>query len=128
MLVTQVAVPATDMAMAVSILSFTQTLSSSIFLPVGQSVFQNRLVLNLQSVAPGVNSSLVLESGATSIRDSFPPDELPRVLQAYNQALVQTFYVAAGASAVSILGPIFMDWLSLKSKTKGDDQKVIYPS
>jgi hypothetical protein len=126
MLVAQMAVPIPDMAMAISILTFTQTLSSAIFLPVGQSVFQNRLVLNLRSIAPGVNSSLVLQSGATSIRDNFAPDELPRVLEAYNQALVQTFYVAAGASATSILGPIVMEWLSLKSKTQVDDHKVIH--
>lgn len=104
---------------------FTQTLSSAIFLPVGQSVFQNRLVLNLRSIAPDVDSDLVLQSGATSIRDNFPSHELLLVLQAYNQALVQTFYVAAGASAVSILGPIVMDWLSVEPKTKVDGDKVI---
>lgn len=124
MLVAQVAVPATDMAMAISIIIFTQTLSSAIFLSVGQSVFQNRLVVNLRSIAPGVDSDLILQSGATSIRDSFSPHELPRVLQAYNQALVLTFYVAVGASAVSVLGLIVMEWLSLKPKTKVDGHKV----
>ncbi|KAH8698867.1 hypothetical protein BGW36DRAFT_448924, partial [Talaromyces proteolyticus] len=76
MLVPQVAVPAKDMSMAVSILTFTQTLSSAIFLPVGQSVFQNRLVSNLESIAPDVNGSLVLQTGATSIRDHFSSNQL----------------------------------------------------
>ena len=116
MLVAQVAVPAEEMAMVTSILFFTQTLSSAIILAVGQSVFQNRLIANLQSVVSDLGAMSVSETGATGFRDNFPAAQLPLALQAYNEALVQTFYVAVVTSGLSILGPIFMEWLSIKSK------------
>ncbi|KAI0101952.1 MFS transporter [Hypoxylon sp. NC0597] len=118
MLVAQVAVPVTDMAMAISILTFTQTLSSSIFLAVAQNVFQNQLIKNLAASAPEVDSTAVINNGVTALRNSVPPDQLPAVLQAYNDSVMQTFYVPVALSALSIAGPIFMDWLSLKQPEK----------
>ncbi|RYC59620.1 hypothetical protein CHU98_g6581 [Xylaria longipes] len=114
MLVAQVAVPLTDMAMATSILSFTQTLSSSIFLAVAQNVFQNQLIHNLAAKAPGVDATSVINQGATALRKTVTTEQLSAVLEAYNEAIIQTFYVAVAANALSIAGPIFMDWLSLK--------------
>ncbi|EMR71349.1 hypothetical protein MGN70_009034 [Eutypa lata] len=120
MLVAQVAVPMTDMAMATSIMTFTQTLSSSIFLAVAQNVFQNQLIKNLAASAPEVDSSAVVFGGATVLRDTVTPEQLPTVLVAYNDALVQTFYVAVAVAALSIGGPVFMDWLSLKQPEAKD--------
>ncbi|KAI1644025.1 MFS transporter [Daldinia loculata] len=114
MLVAQVAVPMADMPMAISILTFTQSLSSSIFLAVAQNIFQNQLIKNLVIRAPEVGSASVIRGGATALRDTVSPEQLPAVLEAYNDALTQTFYVAVAVSALSIIGPIFMDWLSLK--------------
>ncbi|KAJ5115390.1 MFS transporter [Penicillium alfredii] len=121
-LVAQVAVPPTEMAMATSILAFTQTLSSAVFLSVGQSVFQNRLIANLQSISPDIDAPLVVHSGAMGFRQHFSAAQLPLALHAYNQALVQTFFVAVATSALSIVGPIFMEWLSLKPEKKTKDK------
>ncbi|KAI3326429.1 MFS general substrate transporter [Xylariaceae sp. AK1471] len=115
MLVAQVAVPITDMAMATSILSFSQTLSSSIFLTVSQTIFQNQLISNLAAKAPEIDAASVISIGVTALRKSVTSEQLPAVLQAYNNALIQTFYVAVAASALSILGPLCMDWISLKT-------------
>ncbi|GAP83929.1 putative MFS transporter [Rosellinia necatrix] len=118
MLVAQVAVPKIDMAMATSILTFSQTLASSIFLAVAQTIFQNQLTGNLAAEAPEVNPDSVISTGATGFRKSVAPEQLPAVLRAYNKALIQTFFLAVAASALSILGPIFMDWISLKTADK----------
>ncbi|PYH97029.1 MFS transporter [Aspergillus ellipticus CBS 707.79] len=93
----------TDMPMATTILTFTQTLASSIFLPVAQSV-----------------------GGATGFRDQIASTLLPTVLLAYNEAIMCTFDVAVATASVSILGPIFMNWLSLKpgGKSGGADGKL----
>lgn len=116
LLVASVAVAPADLAMATSILTFTQTLSSAIFLPIAQSVFQNQLSANLRSNAPEVDTILIIQSGATGFRDHLTASQLPLVLNAYDQALCQTFYVGVGVAALSIFGPIFMEWLSLKPK------------
>ena len=128
LLVASVAVAPIDMAMTTSILTFVQTLSSAILLPVGQSVFQNQLSANLISSLPGVDISQIMHSGATGFREHLKPGELPLALEAYNKALCQTFYVGVAAAALSIFGPIFMDWLSLKSGVKAkmeDDESSV---
>jgi hypothetical protein len=124
MMVAQVAVPTSEMAMAICILAFTQMLASSIFLSVAQTVFQNRLIANLRVYAPDIEATSVVQAGFTALRDLFPADQLPLVLQAYNTAIIQTFYVAVATSALSIIGPIFMRWLSLKSKKKTKEGSV----
>ncbi|CAG8221631.1 unnamed protein product [Penicillium salamii] len=124
LLVASVAVAPADLAMTTSILTFVQTLSSAILLPIGQSVFQNQLSANLISYLPDVDVALILHSGATGFRDHLKSNQLPLALQAYNKALCQTFYVGVATAALSILGPIFMEWLSLKPQVeaKKDDQ------
>jgi MFS family permease len=123
LMVASVAVVPDDMAMATSILTFTQTLSSSIFLPVAQSVFQNQLLTNLRERLPATNAALIVQSGATGFRKHLTSDQLPLALYAYNKAISRTFYVAVATASLSIFGPLFMEWLSLKSKDKADDKK-----
>lgn len=123
LLVSSVAVHTDDTAMTVSILTFTQTLSGAIFLPVAQSVFQNLLSANLRSVLPGDDAALIVESGATGFRKHLTASQLPWALRAYNKAISQTFYVAVAMASASTFGPVFMEWLSLKSKDQnpGDE-------
>ncbi|KAI0839895.1 hypothetical protein F5Y06DRAFT_303018 [Hypoxylon sp. FL0890] len=83
--------------------------SSSIFLGVAQTVFQNQVIKNLAASAPEVNSTTDINNGVTALRNNVPPDQLPAVLQAYNDSIAQTFYVAVAVSTLSIVGPIFMD-------------------
>ncbi|TVY84980.1 Efflux pump roqT [Lachnellula suecica] len=122
MLVPQVASPPADQPMAISILIFTQTLSSAIFLAVAQNIFQNQLIRNLHSYAPDIDSSSVIQTGVTLLRENFSPEQLPPVLEAYNKAIIQTFYVAVAMAAASVFGPIFMKWLSLKTPKKDATQ------
>lgn len=123
MLVAQVAVPEHDMAMVTSILSFTQTLAGSIFLSIGESVFANRLIANLQTELPGVPAGIVVASGATGIRDHFTVKQLPLVLQAYNKAIMQTFYVGVIMASISVFGPVFMEWLSIKKHAEKQEER-----
>ncbi|KAJ5568814.1 MFS transporter [Penicillium hetheringtonii] len=120
MLVSQVAVHGDDMAIATSILTFVQTLGGTVFLAVAESVFQNRLVQNLISSLSKEAAALVLQGGATGFRDTTPPKLLPTVMSAYNSAIMQAFYVAVATGSISILGPIFMEWLSIKEEKKTD--------
>lgn len=122
MLVTSVAVDKSDMPIATSILTFTQILASAIILPVGQAVFQNQLATNFELMLPDANTALIVASGATGFRQILSADQLSLGLTAYNKTLCQTFYVAVATSSISIIGPIFMEWLSLKAAVKDQEQ------
>jgi hypothetical protein len=120
LLVAQAAVPTADMAMATSILAFTQTLSGAIFLAVAQTVFQNQLVAHIRAAAiPGTGAEAVLSGGATAVRGAVSAEMLPRLLGAYNAAVVQAFYVAVALAALAIAGPLGMEWVSLKRPKHG---------
>lgn len=121
LLVSQVTVPAKDMPIATTLLLFGQTLAGAIFLPVCQSVFQNQLVSYLHEYAPNANSKGIIESGITGLREIVSSEQLPSVLTAYNKALTQSFYVAVAMSSLSILGPVWLDRVSLKGSQKTTD-------
>lgn len=120
MLVSQVAVPGEDMAIATSILTFVQTLGGTVFLSVAESVFQNRLTNNLLSSLPKKAAALVVAGGATGFRDTVPPSQLPLIMSAYNDAVMKTLYVAVATGTISIVGPVFMEWLTIKEPPKTD--------
>ncbi|OTB09651.1 hypothetical protein M426DRAFT_50588 [Hypoxylon sp. CI-4A] len=124
MLVAQTAVSQGDMAMATSILTFVQTLSSSVWLAVAQNVFQNQLVKNISANAPELDAASIINAGVTAIRESVPPDQLSAVLEAYNNAIIQTFYAAVSLAALSIAGPACMDWISLNPEKKPSKDTV----
>ncbi|KGO68103.1 Major facilitator superfamily domain, general substrate transporter [Penicillium italicum] len=116
MIVAQTALKPADIPSGTAIVMFAQTLGGAIFVSVGQNVFQNQLVKNLAHYAPDQDSAKLISAGATMIRTFVSGDALHRVLTAYSAAVVQTFYVAVAMGALSLVGPIFVEWLSVKGK------------
>ena len=116
MIVTQTALKTEDVPSGTAIVMFAQTLGGAIFVSVAQNVFQNQLFHNIQMYAPGANAAGIVGTGATMLRSVLAGPALKAVLQAYNDAVTQTFYVAVAMGALSLIGPIFIEWLSVKGK------------
>ncbi|KAJ5166138.1 uncharacterized protein N7482_004919 [Penicillium canariense] len=116
MIVAQTALSAGDVPSGTAIVMFAQTLGGSIFISVAQNVFQNQLFQNLRVDAPSANAAELVSAGATMLRSVVSGPVLERVLVAYNDAITQTFYVAVAMGALSLFGPIFIEWLSVKGK------------
>ena len=83
---------------------------------VGQNVFTNRLISALTATVPDLGSGVVLETGATSLKDKIPSRFLPGVLTAYDAAVTDTFYVSTAMAALSFTGAVFVQWRSVKGK------------
>ncbi|KAF4277639.1 hypothetical protein KXW98_007702 [Aspergillus fumigatus] len=116
MIVVQTAVQDTDVPSATAIVMFTQSLGGALFVSVGQNVFQNQLFKNLAIEAPSVNAAQVAGTGATMLRHVVSEDVLPAVLVAYSNAITESFYVAVAMAAISIIGVLPVQWLSVKGK------------
>jgi hypothetical protein len=116
MIVTQTALKTEDVPSGTAIVMFAQTLGGAIFVSVAQNIFQNQLLHNVQMDAPGADAARVVGAGATMLRSIITGPALEPVLQAYNDAVTQTFYVAVAMGALSLIGPIFIEWLSVKGK------------
>lgn len=102
-----------DVATGVSLSFFMQSLGGAMCTSISDNVFGSQLSKGVSTV-PGVDIDTIAHVGATSLRHFVPKASLPAVLEAYNSALVQAFYVAVGMSALAIFGALPMQWLSLK--------------
>ncbi|PLB35188.1 uncharacterized protein BDW47DRAFT_128387 [Aspergillus candidus] len=128
MLVPQVAFAEDHTIMAISVLSLLETLSTAISLAIGKSIFHNRLVDNLHTIAPSADASLITGNSAL-VRDIVPDDLLPSVLNAYSRSIMQTFYAGVAMCALSLFGSASLPWKSIKEEespdsTTGDDNSA----
>lgn len=102
---------------------FAQTFGGGLFLAFGETTFTNGLVQALSTFAPEVNSEIIINAGATAIRDVIPQSSLAGVLLAYNQAINHTFYLASGAAFATFVFCWGMGWVGVKkgSVDKADE-------
>ena len=87
-------------------------------LAIAQAVFGSVLTSRLKQDVPGVDPDVVKHAGTTDWRQVVPIEKASAVLEVYNHALTQSWYVAvalACASLVSLLG--------LKLKKLGREDK-----
>ena len=106
-----------DIAIGSALMMFAQQLSGAVFVPIAQSIFQNRLVDTLAGM-PGIDASRIGSAGATELKGVVPPAQLEGVLAAFNHALIATFYVVTAACCIAIFPALAMEWRSVKGKMK----------
>lgn len=112
----QTVLPIADIPVGTALIMFTQTFGGALFVSVGQNVFQNRLLSGLLQQASGFDPSLILKTGATTLKTAVPAEFLPGVLVAYNDALTQTWYVSVAMACLTGIGSAFLEWKSVKGK------------
>ena len=110
--------PREQVPIGMSLVIFSQTLGAAVALSLAQTVFTNGLINSLATSAPAVNPQSIINAGASGIRGAVSQASLPGVLDAYNKAINETFYLAAGASVATFVVAWGMGWKSVK-KGKG---------
>lgn len=88
---------------------------------VGQSSFANRLLATLPKTAPGVNPYQVFVTGASELRNVFPPDVLPGVLEAYMVGLKAAFAVSIAFCGTAFICSLAIPMKKLPSHTPIED-------
>ena len=116
-LAAQAVLPQEDVSIGTAIMMFSQQLGGAIFVSVGQNVFINDLTSTLSDI-PGLNETIILNTGATDLQKTIPAPYLTQVLAKYNHALTRTFVISTGMLAASILGSCFMEWKNIKTSKK----------
>ncbi|CAD0081529.1 unnamed protein product [Aureobasidium vineae] len=112
----QTVLPAADIPTGTAIVMFFQTLGGALFISVGQNVFTNKLVSGLKAAVPDLNPAIVLQTGATELKNAIDEKYRTGVLQAYNDALTNSYYVAVALATLSIVGSLAVEWKSVKGK------------
>ncbi|GAO19110.1 hypothetical protein UVI_02036180 [Ustilaginoidea virens] len=106
-----------DIPTAISLIFFGMQLGGSIFVCIGQNVFNQVFVKLLgQAAIPGLDTDLVLRTGATEIRQLVHNDaDLSKLVTTYNTSVTSTFYVALAAGITSMLSAFLVQWKSVKN-------------
>ncbi|THY10298.1 MFS transporter [Aureobasidium pullulans] len=112
----QTVLPAADIPTGTAIVMFFQTLGGALFISVGQNVFTNKLVSGLKAAVPDLDPAIVLSTGATELKSAIGEQYRDGVLQAYNDALTNSYYVAVALATLSIIGSAAVEWKSVKGK------------
>lgn len=123
----QTVLKGSDVPLGTSVLILVQTLGASVFLAVGQNLFQNELLRSLTRYAPDVDKMVVVGAGVTDfaaiVKEKYGTGAVTGVLKAYNAALKQCFLVCIILSSLSIFGAIFMEWKNVKVESAKENAK-----
>jgi hypothetical protein len=112
----QTALALADVPIGTAIVMFSENLGAAIMVSVAENVFTNQLTKNLEQYVPSIDPQIVINGGATQLRNEAPPEYYDAVLSAYNLSLMQTFYVGVALSCCGVLGAVWVQWLSVKGK------------
>ncbi|KAI0843643.1 MFS general substrate transporter [Hypoxylon sp. FL0890] len=120
-LAAQTVLPKPDIPIGTSLMFFSQLLSGSIFVSVGQNVLDNQLNQRLSSL-PGFSPEMIQNSGVTMLTNltAFTKET---VLIAYNESLRQVFRVGLISVCINLLGGLAMEWRSVKKDVTKQEKK-----
>lgn len=112
----QTVLPEKDVPIGMAVLGFGGGMGSALFLAVSAALFQNRLVEEIHRYSPTTNTTQIEHVGLSDIRKVIGDDRLRDVLLGYDKAVVQTLYLPVALMVLSIIGPVAMEWRSVKKK------------
>lgn len=111
-----------DVSIGTSLVVFARSLGGAIFVSVGQNVFSNHIVSGMIARVPELDPSIILQAGASHLQRTVSEASLSsdgylvaRVLEVYNDAIVQTFIVALALACVSVIGAVGVEWRTVKT-------------
>lgn len=103
-----------------SFIVFCQSLGPAVVLALCQLVFIQGLKTQLPLHAPDVNTTAVIQAGATQFRALISDTDLPDVLTGYSDSIDQVFYLLAGLSAAGGLVLWGMGWQDIRKRQSSD--------
>lgn len=118
----QTALPAAQIPLGMTAVSFAVSLGAALSTSVAQNVFTNLLRRGLRDV-PGVDADALIRQGATELRKNVPDAERAHAVDVYNFALTSTFWVCVAVVALGMVAALCMDWNSVTSDKEAIDSE-----
>ncbi|PMD37795.1 efflux pump [Hyaloscypha variabilis F] len=112
--------PANEISIATAEIFFFQYFGATLFVAVGETIFEQTLVPSLLKYAPSIDPELVIHSGGTTLRSIVSPEELPGVLRAYDAAITNTFYLGVAGACATFLSSFWLGWEKIGSKKRNE--------
>jgi hypothetical protein len=115
-MVGQVSVDASDIPAVTAMILCFQTVGGAIWVSASQSIFINRMLIAVPQFAPGVDPTLVVDTGAGDLRQVFGPGQIIGVLTAYLTGIQAAFILACAVVGTSLLIGVFLPWKRLDTE------------
>jgi hypothetical protein len=104
-----------DIPTGLAVVILAQNLGPAVMISAGNNILNQKLVTYIGEIGiEGFDPMTVLRAGATGFRKVVPEGQLEAVLDAYNRALRQTFYLTLAMSCAAVFGGVFIEWRSVK--------------
>ncbi|KAF1953775.1 MFS general substrate transporter [Byssothecium circinans] len=120
----QATLPPDLIPIASTTLLFAMTASCSIFLAGGHAIFQSALTRNLRRVVSPEEAARLIAVGAADVHGEAQPADRDAVIDVYNTAVTNVFYLAAGSAAVAFILVCGIKWKNIKAKPQSQDAEV----
>ncbi|KAF7538400.1 hypothetical protein G7054_g2975 [Neopestalotiopsis clavispora] len=116
-IISQASVLPADLSPATAIQLFFQLIGGALFVTASQSAFVNRLLTLLPSTAPSVPPALVVQTGASALRQTFSVDEIDGVLLAYMGGIKAAIAIAICGSGIAFIAGTHLNMKKLNTET-----------
>lgn len=99
-----------------SMLMFSGNFCGAVAVVICQTVYTNSLSELIPAYAPDVNPDVVINAGATKIREVVSPNQLPEVLTAYAKSIDNIWYLDCGLAGVVFVFGWFLGFQDIRKK------------
>ncbi|KAH8722588.1 major facilitator superfamily domain-containing protein [Phaeosphaeriaceae sp. PMI808] len=111
-LAVQVVLNRSDIPTGLVVVMFFQMLGGALAPSVGQNLFTDALLRNLRKIQ-GIDGTVIVAAGAKGFRGIVPPDLMNAVVDSFNSALRNVFWVALATPALAWIISWAMEWRRL---------------
>jgi hypothetical protein len=115
----QVVLNKKDMPIGNAVTIFFNSLGGALSISIAQNIFSNTLIKQIPIYAPGVNPKLIIEAGATHIKEVVQGVQLRGVLLAYDVAITHAYILSIACSGIAFCISFLFEWKSVKGKKLG---------
>ena len=116
----QTFLPDSEVATALVTLSFTQETGGIVALSIAQNMFTSRPTRNLAKEVPGLDPRIVLKNSVLGIKDIVSEGSVAGVKSAYNDAIIDVYYLALALTCLTVLAAISFEWKPIREE-KGEE-------
>ncbi|KAL4914771.1 major facilitator superfamily-domain-containing protein [Aspergillus aurantiobrunneus] len=119
--------PAEQIPVGIAFLIFCQNFAGAVFVVVGEVIFSQELVRQIQEHAPSVSVEAAEAAGASSssVRALVPhgSPELAGVLMTFSNSVDKVFYLLMALCLVGLVASIGMGWVDIRKKKAAEEKQ-----
>ena len=105
-----------DVSIGTAIIGFGGGMGSALWTCASATLFQGRLVDEIEAHSPGINGTALEGVGLSDLRGAIGSDRLKDVLSGYNQAVVETLYLPLALGLATIVGSVAIERKTMKQR------------